>query len=447
MTSSNSVFYKWGGGIDPNFPRIESAEDEFLVTEGGQRIIDAASGAAVTNLGHSVEGVGDVLSEQADRLDYISLSHFTADAPETLADRLTEMTPGDLNSAFFVTSGSEAVESAIKLARTYHRGRGRTNKSVVISRWQSYHGATLGALSVSGNTGRRASYRPLIRNWPKIPPAYPYRWKYDGSPEEQARDAARELETAIRQEGEENVAAFIAEPVSGASIPAAHPHPAYFEEIRRICDAYDVLFIADEVMTGFGRTGELFASQRFDVVPDMIALGKGLSAGFAPISATVVSEDIAAEFHSRGENSFDHGHTFAGHPISAAVANHVISLYDEALLERARRAGEHLRAGLEPLTEHPMVGDVRRCGLMLGVEFVADRETKAPFDPDLKVYHRVYEQALNDGVYVYPGHGSVDGVAGDHCMLTPPLTTSDESLDSIATTLVDAVETVYEALN
>lgn len=447
MPSQNSVFYKWGGGMAPDFPRIESAEDEFLVTEDGTQIIDAASGAAVTNLGHSVDGVGDVMANQAERLDYISLSHFTAKAPERLADHLTDLTPGDLNAAFFVTSGSEAVESAIKLARAYHRRRGRSDKSVVVSRWQSYHGATLGALSASGNTSRRVQYRPLLKDWPKISPAYPYRWEHDGSPEEAARAAARELESIIRQEGANTVAAFVAEPVSGASIPAAHPHPAYFEEVRRICDEYDVLFIADEVMTGFGRTGEMFATERFDVVPDMMALGKGLSGGFAPISATVVREDVAAEFHSETDGSFDHGHTFAGHPISAAVADHVLAKYNDDALAGGRRAGERLRSGLEPLDDHPIVGDVRRCGLMLGVEFVADRGTKAPFDSDMEVAKRVYNRALRDGVYVYPGGGSVDGVAGDHCMLTPPLTTSDESLDEIAATLVDAVDAVHEEVS
>ena len=444
MQSDNSVFYKWGGGMEPDFPRVESAEDEYLITENGERIVDAASGAAVTNLGHSVEGVGRVFAEQSERLDYVSLSHFTAEPPERLADRLTDMTPGDLNAAFFVTSGSEAVESAIKLAHAYHSRRGRDRKSVVISRWQSYHGATLGALSVSGNTGRRAPYRSLLRSWPKIPPAYPYRWDYGGSPERQARVAARELETAIKQEGADNVAAFVAEPVSGASIPAAHPHPAYFAEIRRICDEYDVLFIADEVMTGFGRTGELFASERFDVVPDMLALGKGLSAGLAPISATVVSESIAAAFDSESDDSFDHGHTYSGHPISTAVADHVLSRYDADLLACARRAGERLGDGLEPLDTHPMVGEVRRCGLMLGVEFVEDRETGEPFDPAADVSHRVYDRALDGGVYVYPGGGSADGVAGDHCMVAPPLTTSDEALDEIATTLLEAVDAVHE---
>jgi len=446
MPTDSHVFHKWGGGLDPDFPRIESAVDEFLVTDDGRRIIDAASGAAVVNLGHSVDGVDEVLAAQADRLGYVSTSHFTTDPTERLATQVADAAPGPLNAVFFVTSGSEAIESAIKLARAYHCQQGNPSKHVVVSRWQSYHGATLGALSASGNTNRRTTYEPLLTDWPKIPPAYPYRWSYEGSPAEQARAAARELETTICQVGAETVAAFVAEPVSGSSIPAAHPHPEYFAEVRRICDEYDVLFIADEVMTGFGRTGDLFACERFDVVPDILAVGKGLSAGYAPVSAAVVHDDVAAAFHSDAEGSFDHGHTYSGHPVSAAVASHVLEQYDDALLDRCRRAGTHLREELAAIEDHPMVGDLRQCGLMLGVEFVADRKTAEPFDPSLDVADRVYRHALDDDVYVYPGTGCVDGVAGDHVMLAPPLTTSEESLDTIAAVLTDAVDVVCDAV-
>lgn len=445
MAESN-VFHKWGGGLDPDFPCIESAHDEFLVTADGEELVDAASGAAVANLGHSVEGVGTVAAEQADRLGYISQSHFGADVTERLAEQVAELTPDPLNAVFFVTSGSEAVESALKLARNYHCVQGNPEKDTVVSRWQSYHGATLGALAASGNTGRRTTYRPMLADWPKIPPAYPYRWEHDGTPEEQARAAARELEHTIRRVGSETVAAFVAEPVSGSSIPAAHPHPTYFQEVRRICDEYNVLFVADEVMTGFGRTGEYFACDRFDVVPDILALGKGLSAGYAPISAAIVHDGVAATFHSDADGSFDHGHTYSGHPISAAIASHIVKRYDDDLVARGQAAGDHLVDALAPLRDHPMVGEIRQCGLMVGVEFVADRETKAPFDPDTGVAKRVYDRALEQGVYIYPGTGSVDGVAGDHCMLAPPLTTSEMSLNTISETLVTAVGDVHDAI-
>lgn len=437
------VFHKWGAGIDPDVPRIVDAEREFLHTADGDRLVDAASGAAVVNLGHSLD-VGDTYRRQAASFGYVSMSRFTVDVTEELAARLADLTPGDLAATFFGTSGSESIETAIKLARAYHREQGRPGRAAVVSRWGSYHGATLGALSAGGNTGRREPYAPLLHRWPKIPPAYPYRWDYEGSREEQAVAAARELEATIRREGPSTIAAFVFEPVSGASIPGAHPHPAYFREVRRICDDYDVLLIADEVMTGFGRTGHLFACERFEVVPDVLVLGKGLTSGYAPVSAAIVRKEVADAFHSDGEASFGHGHTYFGHPPSAAVALEVLGSYTEDVIKQGRAAGERLGEHLAPLADHPMVGDVRRCGLLAGVEFVADRETKEPYDPDLGVAERVYDRALDDGVYVYPGGGSVEGAAGDHVMVAPPLVTSDESIETIGAVLGDAIDDVYD---
>ena len=439
------VFHKWGAGVDPDLPRIVDAEAEFLHTADGDRIVDAAAGAAVVNLGHSLD-VGEAYARQAETLGYVSMSRFGADAPERLAARLSDLTPGDLTATFFGTAGSEAVETAIKLAHAYHRERGRPEKAVVVSRWGSYHGATLGALSAGGNTGRREPFSPLLHRWPKIPPAYPYRWDYEGSPADQAVAAARELETAIRREGPSTVAAFVLEPVSGASIPGAHPHPAYFREVRRICDEYDVLLIADEVMTGFGRTGHRFAVERFEFVPDVLVLGKGLSSGYAPVSAAVVREPIASAFDARDGGTFGHGHTYFGHPPSAAVALEVLEQYTDEVIRAGRAAGERLGEALAPLEDEPIVGDLRRCGLLAGIEFVADPDSKEPFDPDLNVAERVYDRALEAGVYVYPGGGSVDGVAGDHCMVAPPLTTSDDSIDRIGAVLREAIAAVAEAV-
>jgi len=442
MPSSDHLFHKWGAGVGPDLPRIERAYDEFLVTDEGEELVDAAAGAAVANLGHSVPGVADVAAEQAERVSYLSTSHFTHAATEALADRLADLAPGDLDAAFLVGSGSEANEAAFKLAGAYHRSRGGPTKHKVVSRWQAYHGSTLGALAASGNTTRRTPFDAMLPDWPHIGPAYPYRWGYEGTPEEQARAAARELETTVRQEGPETVAAFVAEPVGGASIPAARPHPAYYEEVRRICDEYDLLLIADEVMTGFGRTGELFAVEGYGVTPDLLVVGKGLSAGYAPISAVVVRDRVAEPFRPGGEGSFPHGHTYAGNPVAAAVAGHVVERYTPELLSTARARGETIRAGLEPLSDHPMVGEVRHVGAMLGVEFTADG--KEPFDPELRVSDRVYEAALERGVYTYPGRGSVDGVAGDHLMLAPPLNVPEDSAERIGRTVVEAVEAVAE---
>jgi adenosylmethionine-8-amino-7-oxononanoate aminotransferase len=441
---SRHLFHKWGAGVGPDLPRIERAYDEFLVTDEGEELVDAAAGAAVANLGHSVPGVAEVMAEQADRVSYISTSHFTHAASEALADRLADLAPADLDTTFLVGSGSEATEAAFKLAHSYHRARGTPTKHKVVSRWQAYHGSTLGALAASGNTTRRIPFDPMLPNWPHIGPAYPYRWGFEGTPEEQARAAAGELETTIRQEGPETVSAFVAEPVGGASIPAARPHRAYYEEIRRICDEYDVLFIADEVMTGFGRTGETFAVEHYDVVPDLLVVGKGLSAGYAPISAVLVRDGVAEPFRGGGEGSFPHGHTYAGNPVAAAVAGHVVERYTPDLLATARERGETIRAELEPLSDHPMVGEIRHVGAMIGIEFVADRETKEPFDPDIDVSHRVYDAAMERGVYTYPGGGSVDGLAGDHVMLAPPLNVSAAAAERIGRVVVESVEAVAE---
>lgn len=437
----NHLFYKWGRGIEPNLPRITRAEDEFLVTAGGDRIIDAAAGAAVVNLGHSLDGITDVITSQIDQVAYVSLSHFTSAASERLAERLADRTPVGLEYVFPVNSGSEGVETAIKLARAYHATRGNGRKSEIIGRHRSYHGATLGALSAGGHAARRRGYEPLLSNWPKIRPAHPYRWPFDGTPEEQARLAAGELEALIRDRGPDRVAAFIAEPVGGASIPAARPHPAYYREVRRICDEYDVLFITDEVMTGFGRTGSMFAIERFDVKPDILVVGKGLSGGYAPIGATVISEAVAEPFESTSA-TFLHGHTFGGNPVSAAVAASVVARYTPSVLETGRRRGREIVEGLDPIRDHAMVGDLRRAGAMIGIEFVRDRETADPFDPALRVADRLYEALLERGVYAYPGTGCADGQSGDHLMIAPPLTVSKTAATRIARATVDAVRDV-----
>mgnify|MGYP006292203991 FL=1 len=439
-----SVFHKWGGGLRPDFPTVEDAYDEFLVTADGTELVDAAAGAAVANLGHSLS-VGDAFAAQADAASYVSTSSFRHEAPARLAEKLAALTPGDLNAAFFVNSGSEANETAFKLARAYHEAAGRPHRRKVIGRWQSYHGCTLGALSASGNTQRRRTYDSMLTDWPHVSAAYPYRWDYDGTPEEQARAAAAELERTIRQEGPETVAAFVAEPVGGSSIPATAPHPAYYREVRKICDEHDVLFVADEVMTGFWRTGERFAVDHYDVVPDVMTLGKGMSGGYAPIAATMVDEEVAATFDADGPHAFSHGHTFSGHPPSAAVAASVVDQYTASLLDDVREKGQYLEDELSTLGARSAVGDFRRMGLMVGIEFVADAETKRPFPSDEDVASRLYEACLDRGVYVYPGTGSVDGNAGDHVMLSPPLTTSRESLSRIATVLTDATSDVLSA--
>jgi len=437
-----TTFYKWGSGTNPDAPRIEHAHDEFLITAEGERIIDAASGALVVNLGHSVPDVSERMRDQSEDVAYVSTSYFRNEPADRLSERLADLTPDPLSASFFVGSGSEANEAAIKLARAYHLARGNERKETVICRHGSYHGATLGALSLSGKPTRTAPFVPLLDRGPRIPAAYPYRWSYEGTPEEQAIAAARELDRAITREGPETVAAFIAEPVSGSTLGAAHPHPAYYREVRRICDRHDVCFIADEVMTGFGRTGEFFAVDHAGVTPDILTVGKGISGGYAPIAAAIVSKDIAETFDADSDHSFAHGHTFSANPLSTAIADHVVGRYDENVLADVRERGSALRTALSPLEGHPNVGEIRGLGLMQGIELVADAETKRPFDPEKTVSKRLFERCLSEGVYVYPGSGSVDGRAGDHLLLGPPFITSPDSIETIAETVIEAIESV-----
>jgi len=443
MSDSGSILHQWGT-VDAPLPKIERAYDEFLVTEDGDEIIDATSGLVVVNLGHSLDGVEEVIAKQTSDVAFVAPTNFTTDAANRLANKLAAMAPPSLSTSFFVSSGSQAVESALKLARAYHCRNGDADKIEFISRWQSYHGATLGALSLSGRSLQRAQYKPLMREWTHIEPAYPYRWDYDGTPEEQARKAAQELEVTISQHGEETVGAFVVEPVSGATLPAACPHPAYFEEVRRICDENDVLLIADEVMAGFGRTGEAFSIEHHDVVPDIMVVGKGLSSGYVPISGIIMRDEIAEAFDGNLENAFDNGFTYAGNPVSTAVAAHVIDQYSDELFNEVRRRGQTLRENLTLLEDHPHVGEIRHKGLLFGIEFVANSATKEPFDPNLKVAMRMQQEALDNGAFVYPGSGCVDGDAGDHITFAPPLTTSEGTLNDLAAILRKTVETVTE---
>jgi adenosylmethionine-8-amino-7-oxononanoate aminotransferase len=334
------------------------------------------------------------------------------------------ITPADLNHCQFVSGGSEANESAIKLARAYFIERNLPDKWKVIGRWNSYHGNTLGALSAGGHRSRRAPYLPMLLNFPHIPAAYCYRCPLELQYPSCGVACARTLEKTILEEGPETVAAFIAEPLVGAAAAAITPPPEYFGIIREICDKYDILFIADEVMTGVGRTGENFAIEHWGVVPDILVTAKGITGGYAPLGAVVVRDKIFEAFlPPGGSGQFIHGFTYSGHPLSCAVANTVLQIWEEGDLTRnAAELGPVLLHGLEEIqARHQMVGDVRGIGFMLGMEFVQDRATKEPFPAALKVARQVSNAALEEGLVVYPGTGSVDGERGDHLLITPPL--------------------------
>ena len=393
-------------------------------------------------LGHGHPVVTRAIARQAEAIAYAHTSFFTNEPAEALADRLAAAAPAGLNRVYFVDNGSAAVETALKMARQYHIERGAPGRTRVISRRQSYHGNTLGALAVSGNLGRRAPYEPFLFEASRIDPCFEYRYARIGqTAEDYGREAAAALEAELLRVGPETVMAFIAETVVGATTGAVPPAPGYLRRIREICDRYDVLLILDEVMCGAGRTGSFLACEQDGVVPDIVTLAKGLAGGYQPIGAVLCSDKIYAAF-ATGTGAFVNGHTYSAHAIACAAALAVQDVIrDEGLLSRVGAAGARLRERLVRRFErHRYVGDVRGRGLLMAVEFVADRETKMPFDPALRVSARIKAEAFERGLLVYPGSGTVDGLRGDHVLLAPPYIVTDAEVDVIVARLGEAVD-------
>jgi len=432
VPETGHVFYR---SPAKKYPMAVRSEGIYIYDSEGKRYLDGSSGALVVNIGHGVREVAQAMAEQCSRLAFSHGSQFTSEPQEKLAALLAEMAPGDLDYAYFTSGGSEATETALKLARQYHLERGKVRKSKVIARWTSYHGNTIGALSMSGNPGRRRPYSPLLLDFPHIPPAYCYRCPFGMAHPQCDLKCAQTLEDEIVRQGAENISAFIAEPVVGASAGALPAPEGYFQRIREICDRHDVLFIADEVMCGCGRTGRDFAIQHWDVVPDILVTAKGLASGYAPLAATIVRREIHQAFE-KGSGQFVHGHTYGGSPLSCAVGFSVLRLVREwGLTGRAAEQGDYMRSRLEELRKYPFVGDIRGKGLMLGIEFVKDRGTKEPFPPEIRFNSRVGSTAFANGLITYPGGGSVDGSRGDHLLLGPPLVITRAEIDELVATL------------
>ncbi|SFP43678.1 aspartate aminotransferase family protein [Tranquillimonas alkanivorans] len=423
-------------------PMAVSAEGITFTDAGGKTYIDACGGAAVSCLGHGHPDVLAAIHRQADQVAYAHTGFFTTEAAEGLGERLVADAPEGISHAYLVSGGSEAVEAALKMARQYFAEKGETQRRHVIARRQSYHGNTLGALAVGGNEWRRAQFRPLLMEAHHIAPCYAYReQRQTESDAEYAVRAAGELEAKIEELGAENVIAFVAEPVVGATAGAVPPVADYFKRIREICDRNGILLILDEVMCGMGRTGTLHACEQEGIAPDLMTIAKGLGGGYQPIGAVLLNEKIHDAF-AQGSGFFQHGHTYMGHPMAAAAAlavQEVIARDD--LLANVRAMGAYLRERLEDaFGQHANVGDVRGRGLFQAIELVADRETKAPFDPAAKLNKHIKAQAMERGLMVYPMGGTIDGVHGDHVLLAPPFVVGREDVDTIVARLSDAVD-------
>jgi adenosylmethionine-8-amino-7-oxononanoate aminotransferase len=432
LTDSH-IFYRHLG---KEYILIDRADGIYLYGKSGERIIDGASGAAVVCLGHGNKRVINALNDQVVKVAFTHMSTFTTEPLLRLSAELTKDLPRRLNRVYFASGGSEAVETSLKLARQYHFENGNLQKFKVISRTTSYHGATIGALSMTGHYPRKKHFLPYLSQFPRISTPYCWRCPYGKTRESCEFECAHELERVIISEDPENVSAFIAEPIIGASAPAVAPPRGYYSIIKNICRKYDVVFIADEVMTGYGRTGKFLAMEHFEVYPDMIALSKGISGGYTPLGALVVDQKVHDVIAASPGHSFIHGHTFAGNPLSAAVGLEVLRIIrEEKLVDRVRKLGEYLNEGLQELKMYNMVGDVRCIGLLAGIEFVRDRKSKKPFPMEMELGSKLQKICLKNGLYVYPGRVSsiVDG--GDHILLAPPFIITEDQIDDMIGTL------------
>ena len=423
-------------------PKAVAGDGCYLIDADGKRYLDGSGGAAVSCLGHSNAAIRAALHTQIDQLAFAHTGFFTSEPAEQLAERLAAHAPTGLDRVYLVSGGSEAVEAALKLARQYFVEIGQPQRHRVIARRQSYHGNTLGALAAGGNAWRRAQFAPLLAQTSHIAPCYEYRERQAGeSANAYGLRAAQALEDEILRLGPETVMAFIAEPVVGATAGAVPAVPGYLRCIREICDRYGVLLILDEVMCGMGRTGHLFACEEDAVSPDILTIAKGLGAGYQPIGALLCRAAIYDAL-AAGSGFFQHGHTYMGHPVAAAAANAVLGeILVRNMLTRVREQGEKLGEALKAtLGDHPNIGDIRGRGLFRGIELVADRESKTPFDAARKLHARIKTEALAAGLICYPMGGTVDGVSGDHILLAPPFIIEDDQIGELVDKLGIAIQ-------
>jgi len=429
-------------------PIAVSASGMTIRDAAGRDYLDASGGAAVSSLGHGHPDVIAAMHAQIDRLAYAHTSFFTTEVAETLADELIRGAPAGMSHAYLLSGGSEAVEAALKMARQYFVEIGQPQRTHFIARRQSYHGNTLGALAVGGNAWRREPFAPLLVPATHVAPCYPYReQRADETPQAYGQRLADELEAAIVAQGAERVIAFVAETVGGATAGVLTPVPGYFKAVREVCDRHGVLLILDEVMCGMGRTGTLYASEQEGVNPDLVTIAKGLGGGYQPVGAVLAQRKIV-DAMSTGSGFFQHGHTYLGHPVACAAALAVQQVIRrDGLLAKVRDDGLAFGAMLtDALGDHPNVGDIRGRGFFWGVELVADRDSKAPFDPALKLHARIKQEAMAQGLLCYPMGGTVDGRQGDHVLLAPPFIASRAHLEDIAARLASAITTVTRSV-
>jgi adenosylmethionine-8-amino-7-oxononanoate aminotransferase len=439
MSNDSALFPR---NFRKSLPIAVRGEGSWIFTADGRKFLDAAGQAAVVNIGHGVPEIGRAIGLQSAQLAFAHTSQFHSAPAEKLAARLLALAPPNFQKGgrvYFTSGGSEATETAIKIVRQFHLENGHHGRYRILSRRQSYHGSTLGAMTVSGNVARRAPYQPLLSEWGHIAPCFCYHCPFEKTFPECHLACADDLESALSGSDVDTAAAFIFEPVVGATLGAAAPPEGYAARIAEICRQRGILLIADEVMTGIGRTSKPFAVQHWDIEPDIILVGKGIASGYAPLGAVLVSQNIVKTFE-KGSGAFKHGFTYQAHPMTTAAGNAVLD-YIEAhnLFARVAPASETLRTALSPLASHPHVGEIRGLGLLLGIEFVRDKTTRAPFDPSENIAEKIRAAAMDEGVLIYPTQGCGDGTGGDHILLAPPFILTEKESTLIANALFKAL--------
>jgi adenosylmethionine-8-amino-7-oxononanoate aminotransferase len=443
MTNSPASFPR---NFRKDYPIAVRGEGCWIIDQTGRRFLDASGQAAVVSIGHGVSDIGRAMAEQSSQLAFAHTTQFRSEPAEKLARRLLALAPPNFGSGgrvYFTSGGSEATETAIKLARQFHLEKGQPSRFRVVSRRQSYHGSTLGAMTVSGNVARRAPYQPLLTEWGHIAPCFCYHCPFDKKFPDCGIACADDLDRFLDADDAASVAAFIFEPVVGATLGAAVPPDGYAQRIAEVCRNRGILLVADEIMSGMGRTGKPFAVQHWNVEPDIILVGKGIASGYAPLGAVLVAPRVVAAFE-RGSGAFQHGFTYQAHPVATAAGNAALDYIESRnLFDRVQPTAEILLTELSALQSHPHVGEIRGLGLLLGLEFVKNKSTREPFPTEENIAERVRQAALDENVLTYPTQGCVDGVNGDDILLAPPFVITSQECRLIASALHSALEKVF----
>lgn len=429
--------------------RAVRGEGVYIFDEDGKRYIDGCSGALISNLGHGNREIIEAVTSQMKKIEFAHPSRWRCESVEDAAREVATLSPEGLDYVWFVSGGSEAIESAMKLARQYfvERDGAGSSKAKVLARWNSYHGSTIGTMAVAGSMPRRRIFSPMFQESPKVAPHYCYRCPFGLEYPTCELRCAHQVEEAIKRIGPESIAAFLAEPIVGSTVGALTPPDEYWPIVREICDRYDILLIADEVMTGFGRTGANFCVDHWDVVPDIIASAKGMAAGYVPTGGIMV-KNLIAETLEAGSGAFLHGHTYNGNPLSGAATAAVVRyMKKHGLVENVRIQGEKLGKGLKELQDIPIVGQVRGKGFMWGFELVEDRETRRPFPKAKGASALVTRECLKRGLVIYPGGGMADGIDGDNFMIAPPLISSGEIVEDIVSIFSEGLKAASAKLS